>query len=1504
MTGINIVKKVLIVVCVIVISAITSSSGAISDQRLCFDPKCSEPVSIATTLMRYQSNDPAILSFESNIDVTVFSKAAGKRKDLWGVEINGKRGYIPVNMIKEKRVLKKNLIHKVPTEESEASAETNNVPNVTENVEAIQNIQTNPLSQEETEEKLVPMPSQVSPSFEVHDGTTIPLVMIEEPSVPSYSTVTPQAEPEVQEHPVLSVHPNIASSVTLENKVNEISIDDTIDAPKYLEMAGLSKDSSSEQLNNSPDEESRKTVPIELNYSNERDSEDSSNVHRIPNDVITATNANLASENNVPLKLQDSAVNDDHSLHPEKPIEPENLTNNVSNNMGEELTENSEDISSQQAETEKTLGNLVVQNGETAETGAVKEVIKEEVNSSEIPAELVTEQNIETRVQNNKEKVVAGMPVMHEEQNTTEQPAIKEEEKSTETLVVNEVEITPEMPIANEEESTIEKPIEKEERIVTEMPVKNEKEKIAEEPIVNKFTTKSVESQNSKIPAENTVAASTETEKISENQTIVPQTDVKLENDVTTKPDTEPLKESQVEIGAPIQDDHPVSEESSDAKASEEVPPNLDVMNPIFGRLSSMVKQAVNNAFSANSETGDETLNDTEPENKIDENESKSAEIQSEDSTTKTDFIDQIDHEKIVNIVDSNNNNLENEINRNDSTADNVNTTHDVVIDSPVQPGIYKEDELSGLDQVKYAVDETPNFNGFPANRNLLNVGSNFQPDNHESAADSSDTSQEESMHEFMENKKENEVNEKLADNVLETTHTPSDNFNLERDIVTESTDSCLVDSTCQKPEGLDENHSFVRKEEGETTKEEVDVIDVVSVGRNYWEILTYLVVTALTTLLFSLGYYYIENMRRDSQYIAKINELEKQLLVCGKECTMLDDTLKSTKTKLDSIEDESFGSNEMVASLKADLEASKTAKSELEDQVAILEKELESATEAGLELERMLREILTTNNEDNPLARSVEDLQTRLNAQQAANEALTNALNLKAQENEALTAELKASSLKSEQLEVEVTRLTEELKHQYNLKNNLEHTLLEKVENLEKQVKDITAERINLRQQLKGKEMELNDLLEVVNQMNINNLDFDKLYNVSKVKAEASQLLEERDDLKIRLAEVEGAHQLLEEHVKLINEEVASLSEQCKLAEKAKRDAETRVEVLSNFFKEKEAQRQKEEAVWLEKQGEVSSTVERLHAMQNEIHNYKQQIEMLKREILDQEREYKNQISTLETKSHENWVIARQNERRLEESKAEAGQLRNRLTLIEKNLNETDPEAKLHRLEANGETPTSPQLYMGAEASSSPIMFSASSGVPLPPPPSYLYGPPVPPFMPPPPHSSSGMTSYEVGQRPPPLGGRLSSPPPLPSVNSGRYDNPRSPPPHPIIPSYGGHRPFPPFGNERIHPPPPPPPPPHSSHLPPPLPPLGSSGSHPWPDEAIPPPPLRNSGFQAHQQQSQHHHLNHPPLPHHHHHQHRDNQQRSRNLKGRKRFSKVRQFWSTMEGNNNNNSK
>lgn len=56
-----------------------------------------------------------------------------------------------------------------------------------------------------------------------------------------------------------------------------------------------------------------------------------------------------------------------------------------------------------------------------------------------------------------------------------------------------------------------------------------------------------------------------------------------------------------------------------------------------------------------------------------------------------------------------------------------------------------------------------------------------------------------------------------------------------------------------------------------------------------------------------------------------------------------------------------------------------------------------------------------------------------------------------------------------------------------------------------------------------------MKELLEIISQVKSNNLDVEKLYDVSHIKIEAVQLREERDELKTRLSDVEGAHQLLE---------------------------------------------------------------------------------------------------------------------------------------------------------------------------------------------------------------------------------------------------------------------------------------------------------------------------------------------------------------------------------------
>lgn len=67
----------------------------------------SVPVSLAKTLLRYSSPEPEGLSFAPNQEVVIFSKEAGSETNLWGAEINGKRGYVPKNLVREYRILKK-----------------------------------------------------------------------------------------------------------------------------------------------------------------------------------------------------------------------------------------------------------------------------------------------------------------------------------------------------------------------------------------------------------------------------------------------------------------------------------------------------------------------------------------------------------------------------------------------------------------------------------------------------------------------------------------------------------------------------------------------------------------------------------------------------------------------------------------------------------------------------------------------------------------------------------------------------------------------------------------------------------------------------------------------------------------------------------------------------------------------------------------------------------------------------------------------------------------------------------------------------------------------------------------------------------------------------------------------------------------------------------------------------------------------------------------------------
>lgn len=1293
MTDKNLFIKILFLVIAIIFSTISQCSSVLSDKRLCYDPNCSEPISLARTTIKYIPNELGLLSFNVNEKVTVYSKEAGKRKDLWGVEINGKHGYVSKSFIKEYKVLHKDLQYEVsidPLFNNNVSSNNKLQPKQRKNKSVFDKKdakQIDNLDLKSTKE-LPQNEIGVTPSYQIIDGTTVHLNHNEPSIEPTLikdviqATVVPNEQSAIDEA-------LMNTKDKLESKEQIVDIKDfVISSEKVLDLPDL--------------------------------------IHSSPLNISTISD-----------KIEYATENENESFIDEKDqsLKKDDGTNDL----------------------QIPISDISKETSNTKDEKIVELIKKDNINSDEVIENIDTKlhvQNIENTDQIKEPDILSSMS------------HIKTDLQNTKNL--NEIDVKDNQSLEN---------------------------------VINETN----------LPVQNAEIIDIQA---SQNDTIIATSDIKI--------DIQNMENSyKIEI--------------KDLQSPENI---MATSNDITSNIQSVEKSNESEIkdiqFSQNITIS--TVSDIKSDVQNVEN---SSEIEIKDIQSSENVI------ITTNEIKSNISNLENsdgiEINNNmlleDITINTKNIQYEnihfenVIQSKSDQDNIKKEEENTSIENLS-EYDNDQDLSSLFLTQNIKDKVSvipsaeNIETENieqHNEVISKIESNSKKIIVDIEDTilvKETSSDDLKNEDILFVTKETPENIFH---EIEVTPPNVCMADNVECSSEDVQKYYSY---HEQTSQNGENAIISGTQIESNHWLTLMYLSVTAIATLIFSLGYYCIENMRSDKQLIARINKLEKDLLISEAECTMVNENLKSTKEKLSRMEDESFGSDEMVISLKIDLKASQIAKAELEDQVAMLEKDLESATEAGLELEKMLREVLSSNNEVNPLAQSVEDLQTRLNAQQAANESLTNALNLKTQENESLSTELAFIKKKYEEFEVEFTRVTENLKLEINSKNNAEQTLIDKVQQLEIRLKEISIEKATLEKELKGKEVEIKDLVDVINRLNSNNLDLDKLYDVSHIKAEAKTLFEERNELKIRLAEIEGVHNLLEEHVKVVKEEMATLTEQCKIAEKEKKDAETRLEVLTNFFEEKEAQRQKEEAIWLQQQGEVVSTVERIQTMQNEIQNYKQQVEVLKREILDQEREYKNQISLLETKAHEQWVVARQVERRLEESKVEAGQLRNRLTLIEKNINDVDPEVKLHRLEANGEMTTSPPLYLGAESSSSPIMFSGSSGVPPPPPPSYLHSL-FPPYLPPPLPNASGVPPYEVSQRPPPLGGRLSSPPPMPlhPPTSNRYDNAGSPPPmSPHI--------LPPFDHRS-----PPPPPPPASILPLPL-----GTSHSWGEESLPPP--RNSGF------------------------------------------------------------
>lgn len=536
-------------------------------------------------------------------------------------------------------------------------------------------------------------------------------------------------------------------------------------------------------------------------------------------------------------------------------------------------------------------------------------------------------------------------------------------------------------------------------------------------------------------------------------------------------------------------------------------------------------------------------------------------------------------------------------------------------------------------------------------------------------------------------------------------------------------------------------------------------------------DLILLLAITSFTLIVFSLGHYLINKNRKEKPLIYKLNMVERDLMASHKENAMLKADLTETRHKLTSIENNSFGSNDMVIALRQEIEDSEQTKLELQEQITSLEKELENAAEAGLELNKMVAELLNQSGSDS-IALTVDELQKQLNEQQQTILSMNTTLADKSRENSELQITLANQSNKFTQELDELQQTLNDLKLE---KNNIEieltnlqsgqHSQLDtlrketstEITKLNKEVKSFQSKYEESKKSAGAAEAKVEALEECIKDIKRGNTNgtVDGLIDSAELKAQLTVLKKEKGNLQDRLQGEVVARQLLDDHVKIINDEISNLKKEYSQAEKDKLEAETRLEVLSSYFKDKETQLQKElsikEAMWMQQQGETTSTVERIRFLQEEVQQLKSQNEKLRAEIQTLDTAHKAQYTKLETQSHDAWLTARQAERRLEESRTEASTLRRKLTVL---VDGGGGVGTTNDGLIQGPVPPPADLSLTAP---SPIRVESPNAPPLMglPPPPFMpppFGPPfMPPFMPPPGPGE---------MRPAPLG-RLMSPPP-----------------------------------------------------------------------------------------------------------------------------------------------
>ncbi|XP_058984711.1 transport and Golgi organization protein 1 [Musca domestica] len=1349
----------------------------LSDKRLCADEKCKEIISLGKGKISYRAGEVGMVSFQINAPIRIKSKSAGSNPSLWGVEVNGREGYAPKDYIREERILikEKDLKHIVD------------------------------VVQPGSPEALVPAtPTSIAPEVSVE--VTTPTASLDDAVVSSQEeAINSSPTGNSEELPQRTATPVQEDVIVVDGTRIPTSNDDEYEQQTMGSTMGMSEedddgeigDYDDDEIDNDEDidnddtkskeklfQEPMKPVPlnshVETSESNPADTTESSSTENTSTktDEIPETPNNVAENSSDSTTIASSIVDGGAASTTEGTQQQQQVSTEPSVESvhqsdlkhGDETTPEDVNSKEQQQETvpieDKNAEILKQENSSktsTPTTEALNTANKEEKEDIFHATNISNEQSLP---ENTTSEITSDEPSSNDsEPNSSEQPVSEHQGQNEMPMEIpidnihNTQEVTANTEIPSSP-NTSEHPV-SEHQVQNEMPM--------EIPIDNIHNTQEV-TANTEIPSSPNLLPTTATEGISD-VTESPQIPTNQEPPLPTSTQM-PIPENPPANIDPHQE--PVLQPTETPVLSTAIPPGYsdpyqqqntnDYVNPA---------QHYPNVESSNTplpSQHDYYQHTTEPSLPTEtpnfdyygqhstSYEEETTTVKPETTITDTPIASEPEVSTIKpQAVDN-------------SYYDDVSQGQGYV--EPLQPIVTPEAPKSIEEEPKSLPSLTPSHHhddivekkdkGLFAT--IMDTVNNILPNNKKPkypAAEMDDNELKKILYPDMGGKQPNSLyktNSEEDESFCEKLG-PNDCPHSSHKTASHSEEKC----TCSL-------RSFITTEFTMETFVQALASKVLEIS----DLLAFLTIVAATTLFFVFGYYCFCNSSSEGALLSKLNQLESSLLASHKENSILKHNLMSTRQKLSSIEDNSFGSNDMVLSIKKELEEELVEKARLQEQITSLQKELEAAADAGIELNKIVSELLSNQTGDESIISSVEELQKQLNEQQSKYDLEINAsLAEKSRENselQLLIAEQNAryesqiSNLQrdNDELEAEkgslITRLDQ-------IKNDFDKDITAALEGKNFEIKRLQNEIVDLSAKVEAEHTKWQTSLAKVEALeeclkNVKkdpNVNINQVIDVANTRAELLDAQKKYVSLKERLELELDARKICESQLQVATAEVEKLKQDFNQSEKDKLEAQTRLEVLSNYFKEKETQLQKElslkETMWLQQQGETSTTVERLTAMQEEIQSLKSQNDALRAEIEAQVAAHKAQTGTLENRAHETWLAARQSDRRYEEARAEATALRRKLTaLAGGNVNEANkPSAGPAGLGDDLANAPSP-IHM--ESPGSPMLGRMPPPPFLPPP---FMGPP-PPFMgmpPPPPFVPPGE------MRPAPLGRIMSPPPP-----------------------------------------------------------------------------------------------------------------------------------------------